>query len=179
MKKILFRFTIFTLMLAVGLIVSCNQQQEKLADKPQVKDDLQLDKIPLVIMNALKNKFPKAEIHKWTQEQEGDIVVYDIEFKQDGQKFEADIKEDGNIHNWEKEIMAEDLPEVVKKAAETKYSNSSIKEIMEITAVMDGKDTLEGYEINLETADQQEVEITVAPDGVILEDSGEKQAEKE
>ena len=54
------------------------------------KDVPDLEKIPTEIMNALLVKFPKAVIHKWTQEKEGDIVIYDIEFQQEGQKFEAD-----------------------------------------------------------------------------------------
>ena len=132
------------------------------------------DKIPKAVMDALKAKFPKAEIHKWTKEKEGDDVVYDIEFKQEGRKFEADIKEDGTIHNWEKEIAAKDLPKAVTKAVEKKYPKATLKEIMEITEVKDGKEELEGYEIVLETADKKEVEVTVAPDGKILEDTGEK-----
>jgi hypothetical protein len=144
----------------------------------KAEHDLQLDKIPKVVMDALKGKFPKAEIHKWTKEKEGEIIVWDIEFKQEGRKFEADIKEDGTIYNWEKAIEAKDLPEAAKKAVQTKYPRSTIKEIMEITAVNDGKDALEGYEIVLETADKKEVEVTVAPEGKILEDSGEKKPEE-
>ncbi len=136
---------------------------------------MELNKIPTVVMAALKTKFPDAEIHKWTREEEGDITVYDIEFKQGDQKFEADIKEDGTIHNWEKEIATEDLPEAVRKAAEEKYPNCTHKEIMEITAVKEGQDALEGYEIVLETAEGREVEITVAPDGQIVEESTEKE----
>ncbi|NIM97029.1 MAG: hypothetical protein GTO24_02755 [candidate division Zixibacteria bacterium] len=136
---------------------------------------MQLDKIPKVVMDALKAKFPDAQIHEWTKEKEGDIVVYDIEFKQQDRKFEADIKEDGTIHNWEKEIAAGDLPESVKKAVEEKYPKSTHKEIMEITAVKEGKDVLEGYEIVLETADIKEVEVTVTLDGRILEESGEEE----
>ena len=132
-----------------------------------------LDKIPNTVMDALKAKFPKAEIQKWTKEKEGDIVLYDVEMKQEGRKFEADIKEDGTIHNWEKEIAAKDLPKAVRKAAKKKYPKATIKEIMEITAVRDGKDVLEGYEIVLRTAETKEVEVTVAPDGKIQEDSGE------
>ena len=40
---------------------------------------------------------------------------------------------------------------------------------------MPGK--LEGYEILLDTADRKEVEVTVAPDGKIVEDSGEQKKE--
>src|SRR5262245_34725106 len=145
------------------------------AASAQEKNKPNLDKIPKRVMNALKVKFPKAEIHKWTKEKEGDVVIYDIEFKQEGRKFEADIKEDGTIHNWEKEVASQYLPDAVKKAVAKKYPKSVLKEIMEITAVKNGKDELEGYEIVLETADKQkEVEITVAPDGRILEDSGNK-----
>jgi hypothetical protein len=144
------------------------------AARAQGKDQLGLDKIPKKVMDALKTRFPKAEIHKWTEEKEGDVVVYDIEFKQESRKYEADIKEDGTIDNWEREIAAKDLPKAVEKAVETKYPKSTLKEIMAVTAVKDGKDALEGFEIVLETADKKEVEVTVAPDGKILEDSGEK-----
>ncbi len=174
MKNSLFLFSIFPLILLLCLVFSCEQQAEEVNVENKAEADLELDKIPKLVMDALKAKFPKAEIHKWTKEKEGDIVVYDIEFKQEGRKFEADIKEDGTIHNWEKEIADKDLPETVEKAVEKKYLKSTIKEIMEITLVKDGKDALEGYEIVLETSDKKEVEVTVAPDGKILEDSGEK-----
>jgi hypothetical protein len=175
MKSSLFRFSVSALILLLCFVFSCEQQAEQAKVETKAEDTLELGKIPQVVMGTLKAKFPDAEIHKWTKEKEGDIVVYDIEFKQQEQKFEADIKEDGSIHNWEKTIALMDLPEVVKMAAEEKYPNSTYKEIMEITAVKDGQDTLEGYEIVFETAEKKEVEITVAPDGKILEDSGEEQ----
>jgi preprotein translocase subunit SecD len=141
----------------------------------QEKDKPDLDKLPQKVKDTLKAKFPKAEIHKLTKEKEGDTVIYDLEFKQEGRKFEADIKEDGTIVNWEKEIAAKDLPEAVTKAVEKKYPKAKLKEVMEITAVKDNKDMLEGYEVVLDTADNKEVELTLAPDGKILEeDTGEK-----
>ena len=81
------------------------------------------------------------------------VVFYDIEFRQQGRKFEADIKEDGTIHNWEREITVGDLPEVVMSVVANKYPESTITEIMAITAVTVGTEALEGYEIILETAD--------------------------
>ena len=66
------------------------------------------------------------------------------------------------------------MPDAVKKAVEKKYARSNPKEMMQITAVKNGKEDLEGYEIVLETAGKKEVEVTVAPDGKILEDSGDK-----
>jgi hypothetical protein len=140
----------------------------------QEEDKSDANQIPKMVMDGLKAKFPKAEIDKWTKEKEGEIVLYDIEFRQEGQKFEADIKEDGTIHNWEKAITGKDIPAAVRRAVEKKYPKASMKEIMEITAVKNGRDELEGYEIVLKTGAKKDVEVTVAPDGTILEDSGQK-----
>jgi uncharacterized membrane protein YkoI len=145
-------------------------------DKTKNKPDLSL--IPKAVMDSLKAKFPKAEIDKWTKEKENGVDVYDIEFKQEGRKFEADIKEDGTIMNWEKEIPIKDLPEAAAKAVEKKYPKSTIKEVMEVTEIKDKKEQLEGYEVVLVTADKKDAEVTVAPDGKILEDSGEKKKEE-
>jgi hypothetical protein len=169
MKNSLFRFSIFPLMLLLCFIFYCAQPGEKVdADR----QDLQLDKIPKEVMDALMIKFPKAEIRQWTKEQENDLIVYDIEFRQENIKFEADIRENGVIHNWEKEITVQDLPEIVQKVVKIQYQGYLTQEIMQITDVTNGLESLEGYEIVLQTANKKNVEVTLAPDGTILEDSG-------
>ena len=140
----------------------------------QEREGPNVDVIPKAVMDALKAKFPQARIQVWTMEQEGGLVLYDIEFTQQGRKFEADVIADGTIHNWEREIVAEDLPEAVTATVEHRYAGSTMKEIMAITAVDEGDEALEGYEIVLDTADGTEVEITVAPDGAVLEDSSDR-----
>lgn len=150
---------------AIGLFLAAPASRAEEKDKPD------LSKIPKMVLDGLKARFPKAEIRKWTKEKEGDAVIYDFEFKQGDQNFEADITEDGLIQNWEKAIDAKDLPQAARKAVETKYPNSTFKEVMEITLVKDGKDVLEGYEVVLDTAQKKEIEVTVAADGKFLEDS--------
>jgi hypothetical protein len=140
---------------------------------------LDLDKIPKKVMDSLKAKFPKAEIHKWTKEKEGDAEVYDIEFTENGRKCEADIKEDGTMVNYEKEVAAKDLPKAVLEAVEKKYPKATLKECMECTEIKGKEEKLEGYEINLVTADKKAVEVTVSPEGKILEDSSEKKEKKD
>jgi Putative beta-lactamase-inhibitor-like, PepSY-like len=152
------------------LVVSAGLLMAAPVAAAQDKEKLDLDKIPARVMDGLNARFPKAEIQKWTREKEGEIVVYDIEFKQNNRKYEADVKEDGTIHNWERAIEAKDLPAAVRKSAEKKYPGSTMKEIMSITTVVDGKEEMEGYEIVLGTVDRKDVEITVAPDGKILEE---------
>ncbi len=161
----------FTLVLAIFLFATP-------AANPQGKGKPDLNKIPKKVMDALKAKFPKAEIDKWTREKEGAVFVHDIEFKQEGRKFEADITEDGTIQNWEKEIAAKDLPAPVTKAVESRYPKAAIKEVMAVTEVKEGKEALEGYEVVLQKSDGKRTEVTVAPDGKFLEDSGEESKEK-
>ena len=68
-------------------------------------------------------------------------------------------------------VVASTRVEAVRDAVDKRYPGATLKEVMEINEVKDGKDRLEGYEIVLETADKKGVEVTVAPDGKILEDS--------
>jgi len=140
----------------------------------QEKSRSTANSIPPKVVDALKAKFPKAEIDKWTKETENGTVLYDIEFKEQGQKLEADIKEDGTIHNWEKAITASDLPMTVHKTVKQKYPKGKMKEIMRITAVKERNDQLEGYEIVLKLHGRKDVEVTVTPDGKLVEDSGAK-----
>ena len=138
----------------------------------QNKDKLNLDKIPKKVMDALQAKFPMPKITKWTKEKEAGDIVYDIEFQYKGRNYEADIKEDGTIVNYEREIAAKDLPAAVSRAVQARYPKSTLKEVMEMFDVHGKDEKLHGYEIVLQTADRKEVEVTVAPDGKILEDSG-------
>jgi hypothetical protein len=137
------------------------------------------DKIPKAVMDALLSKFPKAKIDKCTKAKEGNDIVYDIEFKQEGRKCEADIKENGVYINYEKAIEAKDLPKSVRDAIEKKYPKATMKEIMQETEVKGKEEKLSAYEVVLTTAEKKEVEVRVSPEGKILEDTGEnKPADK-
>ena len=136
------------------------------------------DKIPKLVMDSLLAKFPKAKIDKCTKAKEGDDVVYDIEFKQEGRKCEADIKESGVYINYEKAIEAKDLPKAVSDAVEKRYPKATLQEIMEETEVKGKEEKLSAYEVVLVTADKKEVEVRLSPDGKILEDTGATTADK-
>jgi Putative beta-lactamase-inhibitor-like, PepSY-like len=133
-----------------------------------------VDKIPKAVMDALLAKFPKAKIDKCTKAKDGDSVVYDIEFKQEGRKCEADIRENGTYINYEKAIEEKNLPKVVRDAIDKRYPKATLKEIMEETEVMGKNEKLAAYEVVLVTADKKDVEVRVSVDGKILEDTGAK-----
>jgi hypothetical protein len=141
------------------------QAQEK-------KDKLTLERIPKAVMDALKSRFPKAEIHKWTKAKEGDVVVYDIEFKENGRACEADIEENGTYINYERAIEAKGLPQAVLAAIEKRHPKATLKEIMEETEVRGKDERLSAYEVVLVTAEKEGVELRLSPDGKTLEGTG-------
>ena len=136
------------------------------------------NKIPKVVVDALLARFPKAKIDKCTKAKEFGGVVYDIEFKQEDRKCEADITENGTYINYEQAIEAKDLPKVVSDAVEKRYPKSTLKQIMEETEVKGTDEKLFGYELVLVTAAKKIVEVKLSPDGKILEDTGARSQKK-
>jgi len=129
---------------------------------------------PEKVRTSLEAKFPGAVIGKWTKEHEGGIEVFDIEFTKGGRHYEADITGNGVIQNWEQAVGPDDLPKAARSAVEKLYPGCALVEIMQTMAVKDGKDLPEGFEVSLKTRDKKKAEVTVSPDGKILEDSGAK-----
>src|SRR5262245_44299894 len=167
MSKSVVLFGAFALFVPIGI-------SEVLAKEEAVP----LDKIPKAVMDALLARFPKAKIDKCTKAKEGNDIVYDIEFKHEGRKCEADIKENGVFINYEKAIEAKDLPKAVREAIEKKYPKATLKEVMQETEVKGKDEKLSAYEIVLVTADKKDVEVRVAPDGKIIEDTETKKPDE-
>lgn len=142
------------------------------ADEPKNgKDAKDLSQVPKAVMDALKAKFTGATIEKWSKETENGKVIYDFEFKHNGRKTEADIAEDGTIQNFEREFDAKNLPKAVSDTVQKKYPGATMKEVLEITEIEDGKEVHGGFEIVVQTADGKTAEMTVAKDGKVLEES--------
>ncbi len=158
--------TAFTLFLFVGT-AEVRAQEEAVPP----------DKIPQAVMDALLAKFPAAKIDKCTKAKEGEDIIYDIEFKQEARKCEADIKENGTYINYEKAIQATVLPKAVRDAIDKRYPKATLTEIMEETEVKGNDEKLSAYEVVLVTADKKDAEVRLSPDGKILEDTGDTKPE--
>jgi uncharacterized membrane protein YkoI len=125
-------------------------------------------------MDAVMKRFPGAEITSAERETENGKVVYDIELKHKGRKYEMDIKEDGTIIEIEKEVALKDVPAAVTRAVEAKYPKATIKEVMEVNKVNGTVETPDHYEITIETADKKKMEVIVSLDGKSVKAEGEK-----
>jgi uncharacterized membrane protein YkoI len=132
-----------------------------------------LDKIPKAIKDAINARFPDAEITSVEKETEDGKVVFDVELKHKGRKYEMDIQEDGTVIEIEKEVPVKDAPEAITKAVLAKYPKATIQEVMEMYKVKGKEETLTSYEVTIETADKKKMELVVSLDGKDVKKEGE------
>jgi len=147
--------------LAVGL--RADDKAEKIAP----------DKLPKKIMDTVKARLPGAEVTSAEKEKEDGKVVYDLELKHEGRKYEMDILEDGTLVEIEKEIAAKDVPEKVTKAIKEKYPTATVKEVMEVNKVAGKEEKPMHYEVTIETGGKSK-EVIVSLDGKLKEEKKEE-----
>jgi hypothetical protein len=123
-----------------------------------------LDKLPKVVVDAVKAKFPKAELKEAEQEKEDGKTKYEVTIKDGENKIDVDVTEDGTITGYEKGIDLKNLPKAVSDAAAAKHPKGTAKSAEAVYSVKDGKDTLAYYEVMVEL-DGKKHEVEVLPDG--------------
>jgi uncharacterized membrane protein YkoI len=155
------------------LLAPAGRADDKKAGEKKA-EKLTADKLPKKVMDAVKERFPGAELTSIEKETENGQVVYDIELKHKGRKYEMDIKEDGTVIEIEKEVDLKDVPAALPKAIEAKYPRATIKEIMEVNKVKGKVETPDHYEVVIETADKKKKEVIVSLDGKTVKEEGEK-----
>lgn len=177
-----------TLLLILGIGVQAQEKKEKDKAKPKEKakeskeESVALDKVPKAIIDAVKAKFPKAElVSGGTEEGDDGKTVYEISIKDQGTNIDVTLTTDAKIIEVEKEIAADKINKEVKKTLDTEYPKATIKKAEEIT-----KGDTVAFEFLLETADKKVVEVKIDPKGKILEteqkdsaDDDDKKAKKD
>jgi hypothetical protein len=138
------------------------------------EEKVEPSKLPKTVADALKTRFPEAELTSAAKETENSQVVYDIELRQKGRKYESDIKADGTILEIEKEMVQQSWPKALPAAIQAKYPKASISEVMEVSKVAGKKETPDHYEVTLITADKKSKEVLASLDGkTITEEAAE------
>jgi uncharacterized membrane protein YkoI len=129
---------------------------------------LALDKVPKPVLDAVKKRFPKAELVEAARETDGDKVEYEVSIKAEGTTIDVMVSPDGKITLIEKTIPAEKLPAAVADTLKGKYPGLEYKKAEEMIKVTDGKEKLAYYEVLFLTKDKKTLEAEVSPEGKIL-----------
>lgn len=125
-----------------------------------------LDKVPKVIMDAVKAKYPKAEVKGATKETGDDgKPVIEIEISEAGKTIDVTFTPEGKLIMIEQEIEAKDLPKEVVDALIDKYPKATIKLAEQIA---DGAGKVQAYELKIVTADNKALEIKFDPKGKVV-----------
>jgi len=152
-----------TLMLVLGSLAVRADEEEKVP----------LDNLPRAVLAAVKAKFPDAELIGAEKEKEDGKVMYEVQFKLKGSKYEVMVTPEGKITVVEKEIAAKDLPRAIADAIESRYPKATVQKAEEISK----EDKVTVYEVLLVTTDKKKVEAVFEPAGKFLKE--EKKDEKE
>jgi hypothetical protein len=157
--------------LSAGVVLGLLAGSAVAADKAQ---KLTPSELPQKIMSTVKARLPGAQITSAEKETENGPVVYDLEMKDGGRKYEMDIKEDGTLVEIEKQIMDKDVPAAVSGAVKAKYAGAAIKEVMEVNSVKGKTETPEHYEVVISTGGKDK-EVVVSLDGKSVKEEAEEQ----
>ena len=157
--------------LMVGGLV-CGADEKAETAKKETK--IELKDVPPAAMEAVKKLFPTAEVLGAEQETKGKKTIYEVKLKDKDQNIEVLVETDGDIEGVEREIDLKKLPKEVIDAIEAKYPKSTLKEAEAVSEIENGKEELEYYEVELETADKKMVEVHVTPAGKIQAETDEK-----
>jgi hypothetical protein len=136
------------------------------------EEKVPLDKLPQAVAQAVKAKFPEAELVSASKEVDNGMTLFEISLKHKGYNYDATFTAEGKVVSIEKEIKASELPKEVAAALTKEYPKAEHKKIEEITA--DNKTT---YEVLLKTTDGKLLEVVFDPQGKVVKT--EKKDEKE
>lgn len=143
------------------------------------EEDVAFDKLPKVVQDAFKKRFPDAKPTGAAKETTEDKkTVYEVTFKEKDKNRDITFTDAGVLTTIEKEIDPRDLPKAVRDALEEKYPKSTYKIAEEVLAVKDGKEAHDYYEALLETADKKLMEVEIMADGKIKKTEQKKPEEK-
>ena len=145
--------------------------QAQSANAAATEETIKASQLPKAVRDAVNKRFPGLEFTSITKETETDgKVVFDIELKQKGRKFETDVQADGTLLEVEKEVATKDWPKALSATVGTKYLRCKIQEVLEVNLVKDGKEIPDHLEITLETADKKSAEVLTSLDGKTIKE---------
>ena len=148
-----------------------------LASRADEEGKVDLKDVPAKVKDALKAKYPKADV---VSAEKGDVdgtKVYEFELKEGDKRWEASFTPDGKFHSSEEPVKEADLPAKVKDAFKKKYGDVKVVSIEKETTG-EGKEAKIVFEVVFEK-DKEKIEAQFDPDGKFLGEEKLKEKKEE
>ena len=131
------------------------------------------DKLPAKVKEAVKAKYPRAEVTSAELGDQDGTKVYELGLKQGEKTWEASFTPEGKFVSAEEPVASEaDLPPKVKETFRTKAPDAKVVK-MEKETVGEGPDAKVVYEIVIEKGKDM-VELQFDPEGKLLGEEKKK-----
>jgi uncharacterized membrane protein YkoI len=130
------------------------------------EEEVPLDKVPKVVLDAVKAKYPNAKLEGASTETENGQKVYEVAITEKGAHIDVTLTPEGKITLVEKEIEAKDLPREVVEALIDKHPGATVKLAEEMS---DGAGKVQAYELKIVTAENKVLELKFDPKGKTLD----------
>ena len=127
------------------------------------EEKIPLDKVPAKVKDAVKAKFPNAQMVSAEKETKDGKTSYEIAIKLKGKMIDVGVSDEGKILDVEAVIDFKDLPKTVVEALEKKYPSAKFGTVEEVT-----KDGKVSYEVVVEQ-DGKKWEVLLDKSGKIEE----------
>ena len=134
------------------------------------EDEVPLKDLPKAVTDAVKAKYPKAELKEASKEVKDGKTVYEVETKLSGKGLDLTVSADGKILETEEEIAVADLPKAVTSAIKAKYPAGTVKTAEKVTKT-EGNTT--SYEVIVALKGKKSRELAISADGKITGDEEE------
>jgi hypothetical protein len=151
--------TVAGLLAVLGLASGTRAQGEKIP----------LARVPKVVLDSAKARFPGAEIKEASEETEvGKPPVFALRMKHQRHDMGVTFKADGTVVLVETAVPAKELPRVVLRAVGRKYPGARIRHAESVMKGPELKKKADHYELYLVTAANLPALARVGPDGKVL-----------
>jgi hypothetical protein len=132
------------------------------------QEKVTIDKLPKEVVDAVKGKFPMADLKRATKEMDGGKTVYEVIFNNEKVHLHA-LVVDGKLTEIHRHVETKNIPETVKKAVDAKYPKAKWEDEAHERSDPNGK--VIGYEITLEISAGNAVEIVVDANGMVQKET--------
>jgi hypothetical protein len=125
---------------------------------------VQIKDLPKVVADAIKKKYPDAELVKAKKKINNGNTFFGVGFKAEGAERSILLTDKGKIAETKKVIPASEVPAKVVEAVYASYPNSTTKKAEKVTAYKEEK-TLK---LEIVTSDHQTKKLVMSADGKII-----------
>ena len=125
-----------------------------------------LGDVPKAVLDAVKAKFPAAELKEAAKEVEDGKTTYELSLKDKGTDVDLAVTAEGKILEIERALEPKDLPKKVKDAIEAKYPKATVKKAEVLTETEDGEEET-SHEVQIVTAEGKSLEVVVDDEGEV------------